>query len=331
MILIYIVLCIGCNEKKVGETIVKVSTEESQISIDNFPHGGTGIEGFTEVTYPDGFSTQKIDEIIYDYVTSKTFENNEVKVRFRYTGEDHYGKDTVGKWISIGKIYIYDSKKYADFHRWAGVYGLEELFRSYKKGIDSISIRKEIKDDILKQLAETPKEPDLNNSSAGNKLDTDRGLHLLKLGTSMQEIESFADLSKSEDDGGASYSIDNLSDFNLFGSEIYKIRLFAIDDRLAELRIQLMPYDISETAITENRERIFHSYENLYGRWEHRTITDTEKSFGVNSKQVIRGNRTMLERFSIEVIDNKDGRLMKPGDLYIYTDISSDRSVGEDE
>lgn len=154
---------ISCNKKKVGETTVEYSKENTEISIDNFPNGQLGISGLTETSFPEGFSIQKIDEIIYDFVTTKNFDRNNVNVRLRYTGEDKYGNDTVGNWIQIGKIDIQESKKYADYHKWKGVFGFETLLYAVNKVKTKSSLSQEIKDDIMNQLADPSQDEESEN------------------------------------------------------------------------------------------------------------------------------------------------------------------------
>jgi len=120
----------ACKNNKIGDTIVEYSTDRSEISIDNFPHGGTGIEGFNTITYPDDFSFQKVDEAIYEFISSKNFDKSHVGIKLRYTGKDQYGKDTVGTWVYIGSIDVKESKKYADFSSWNRTNALFKMFQS---------------------------------------------------------------------------------------------------------------------------------------------------------------------------------------------------------
>lgn len=167
-------LLTACKNNKIGDTIVEYSTDRSEISIDNFPHGRTGIEGFNTVTYPDDFSFQRVDEAIYEFITSKNFDKSHVGIKLRYTGKDQYGKDTVGKWVSIGSIDVNESKKYVDIHLWKRKFGIDELFSTIRKKQEVTnvsSLPSDIKNDILNQLSEPTLEEVSKKPEQDNLID----------------------------------------------------------------------------------------------------------------------------------------------------------------
>jgi hypothetical protein len=145
----------SCNNVKFGQTVIECSAENSEILIDNFPHSQVGIEGFNTTSYPEGFSLNKLNEEIFDCVTTKEFSNHLVSIKLRFIGQDQYGKDTVGKWIHIGNIDANESKKYANIDAWNKLFEFSKLLEEYNKKYNANNsfLPQEKKNDVLNSLS----------------------------------------------------------------------------------------------------------------------------------------------------------------------------------
>lgn len=111
------------NSTKIGDT--KVFVRGNDIVATNFPYPAVGIASIGSVSW-GGFSFDDLDEFIYKQ--AKKSSANEMYIVIQYVGKDEYGHKETGEEITIGKIDVNESKKYADFYHWHRQYSTHDMW-----------------------------------------------------------------------------------------------------------------------------------------------------------------------------------------------------------
>ena len=111
------------NSTKIGDT--KVFVRGNEIVATNFPYPAVGITSTGSVSW-GGFSFDDFDEFIYKQ--AKKSSANELYIVIQHIGKDEYGHRETGEEITIGKIDVNESKKYADFYHWSRKYSTYDMW-----------------------------------------------------------------------------------------------------------------------------------------------------------------------------------------------------------
>lgn len=111
------------NSTKIGDA--KVFVRGNEIVATNFPYPAVGITSIGSVSW-GGFSFDDFDEFVYKQ--SKKSSANELYIVIQHVGKDEYGHKQTGEEITIGKIDINESKKYADFYHWKRQYSTYDMW-----------------------------------------------------------------------------------------------------------------------------------------------------------------------------------------------------------
>lgn len=119
---------ISCSNLKVGDATVTISPVESEILIDNFPRYRQGISGFNAIDWPEDFSFNKLDKIVFNALKGQRFGKSNVNVFIRFIDKDQYGKSNPKDWVFIGQLSVDEAKKYEDFTHWNNRYKISEMF-----------------------------------------------------------------------------------------------------------------------------------------------------------------------------------------------------------
>lgn len=111
------------NSTKIGDA--KVSVRGNEIVATNVPYPSVGIAGIGRVSWGD-FSFEKFDEFIFRQ--AKKSSADELYIVIQHISEDQYGQKKLGKEITIGKVDVNESKKYADFYHWNLRYDTYDMY-----------------------------------------------------------------------------------------------------------------------------------------------------------------------------------------------------------
>ena len=127
LVCVSILTLYGCtiftNSTKIGDA--KVFVRGNEIVATNFPYPAVGITSIGSVSW-GGFSFDDFDEFIYKQ--AKKSSANELYIVIQHIGKDEYGHRETGEEITIGKIDVNESKKYADFYHWSRKYSTYDMW-----------------------------------------------------------------------------------------------------------------------------------------------------------------------------------------------------------
>lgn len=343
ILLLFILLTFACNRKKFGDVLIEVFPEQAKIDINNLPYGQTGIHGFNTITYPEGFSFEDIDEAIYDYLVSKNFNNNIVAINIRYGGKDGYGKDTLGKLITIGHLNIEESKKYASFADWKRKYNVFNLIqtRVATKTLQDQSSSETITPSKIKETLLMPDPEDLTTaqnieiiaSKSNLEIDRDNGVGQLKFGMTIAEIGKVCKQSKLKKIKGMNdtYFADLLTNsFYLSGRKVEAVRVVYYKGVLLRIFVTLKPYvenaesDDEDSKYRTGNEDVYQDISNKYGSWGVMLETGEEEGYLAYSIYEIQGKYARIQRKEWKLLlqsKQDDVELMCPGDVFTVSSI----------
>lgn len=111
------------NSAKIGDA--KISVRGNDIVATNVPYPSVGIAGIGRVSWGN-FSFDEFDEFIFKQ--AKKSSADELYIVIQHVGEDKYGQKKLGKEITIGKVDVNESKKYADFYHWNLRYDTYDMY-----------------------------------------------------------------------------------------------------------------------------------------------------------------------------------------------------------
>lgn len=117
------------SEKIIGDCLITINQESSEILIDNFTRCQIGIEGLNVISWPSGFSFEELDKFTYLVLKSKDFKKTDVRIFFRYLDKDQYGNTSPAEWVFLGQINVDEAVKYQDFQYWPSQYTISKMFR----------------------------------------------------------------------------------------------------------------------------------------------------------------------------------------------------------
>ena len=108
------------NSTKIGDA--KVFVRGNKIVATNFPCPAVGIASIGRVSW-GGFFFDDFDEFIYKQ--AKKTSANELYIVIQHVEKDEYGHKQTGEEITIGKIDVNESRKYANFYHWKRQYSTQ--------------------------------------------------------------------------------------------------------------------------------------------------------------------------------------------------------------
>lgn len=111
------------NSTKIGD--VKISVRGNEIVATDVPYPSVGIAGIGRVSWGN-FSFDEFDEFVFKQ--AKKSSADELYIVIQHISEDKYGHQKAGKEITIGKVDVNESKKYADFYHWNLRYDTYDMY-----------------------------------------------------------------------------------------------------------------------------------------------------------------------------------------------------------
>ncbi|WP_157255746.1 hypothetical protein [Pedobacter sp. Leaf41] len=358
-LLVFTSIFISCQNVKVGTTVISPLKDKGEINIDNFPIPKYGIEGFNTASYPTDFSFEKVDLTIFNLIRDKGIQSwiesnwskEYVDIRIRHVYKDKYGKDSSGTWLNIGSISVAESNKYETFADWNREYAIFKMITLLDKKPDTSN--KIINADIIPKSQTTV--PLQTESTVAEilaqavlkstlKIDRDNGLGNIKLGSTFEDIDKFCYQKLPTIIKGKKYLTYTTAIFPqqyyIQGRKAEDVRFIYYKKVLARIIITLPPYDDSvddsndASKLRTGNSDVFEALQKQYGPWS--SIVDQGKEDEVTNYEeyVIKGQFVELSRTRFEltqqVLDPSQGRLMCPGDRYIYTSIPIQDSINNE-
>ncbi|WP_294598656.1 hypothetical protein [uncultured Rikenella sp.] len=138
----------GLTPKKIGDT--KIYLENNNIIAEDFPYPRE--MGFS-VDW-GSFSFKEFDEFVYQQVIKS--QSNVIWIVIQHKETDSYGHSALGEKITIGKIDVIESKKYADFQSWNRHYSTYKMWAKDKDEYNN-TYRRPYDGDVAPRLVPTYK------------------------------------------------------------------------------------------------------------------------------------------------------------------------------
>jgi len=343
---------LSCEQDKVGDTTIKYLKSDSEILIDRFPVPTYGINGFNTVSYPNDFSSEKLDEKIYNLITDKnilsTFDaqtpSTIVKVKTRAMLKDRYGKDSLDNWITIGSFDISEAKKFAGFQDWNRKYGVFKLINVLKEQMNkSAPSKPEIAQNItaesssnIQSVVSTYETLSKMAEKSSLKIDNDNGVGQIKFGMDIADVNRISPQGYPQKIDGHSdmysCSMKNPNTFYLSGRKVEGVTFVYYQNSLLRIIVDLPPYDetVDATDLSSKRrtgnEDVYNDIEHKYGPWGESVSSGQENEVTAHEDHVINGNLVSVRRICYSLtqntLDPSQGQLMCPGDRFVYTNIA---------